>query len=178
MNNQLLKEMNFALNKMEETGEVDLGFLDNICEFREHINTIKTRWLEYTSNDGFYFYQAARNVELILGKMYDRFKNAKKMNDSPVVSLDTLVLLPHFDKTLGLLEHQNISAESIDKILNQTKILQDAAANRNLIESIEIDRNSLDTDNLKICFTSLMNELSIQPDHHISYTDNDHEDSC
>ena len=178
MNNQLLKEMDFALNKMEDTGEVDLGFLENISNFRHHINKIKTQWLEYTDNDGFYFYQAARNMELILGKMYVRFENAKKMNDNPVVALDTLALLPQFDKTLSLLERHDISAESIDKILDQTRILRDTAASKNLIESIEIDRNSLDTDNLKTYFTSLMDQLSIQPNHDVDYTNNDNEDHC
>ena len=163
MNNQLLREMDFTLNKMKETGKIDLDFLKNISEFRHYINKVKTRWLEHTDNDGFYFYQAARNMELILSKMYDRFEKAKKINDNSI-DLDTLALLPHFDKTLGLLEHHNVSAESIDKILDQTRLLRDAAASKNLIESIEIDRNSLDTDNLKTCFTSLMEQLSVQPD--------------
>ena len=173
MKNQLLKEMDFALNKMEETRKVDLGFLENISEFKSHINKIKTKWLEHASNDGFYFYQAARNIELILGKMYERFENAKEMNDSSVVASDTLSLLPQFDKILYLLDTNTISTGFIDQILDETSTLRFAAADKNLIESIEIDRNSLDTENLKIHFASLMKQLSIPSNNHISYVDND-----
>ena len=128
MKNQLLNDMEFVLNKMEKTGEVDLEFLKYISEFRHQLNKIKTQWLEHTSIDGFYFYQAARNMELILGKMYERFRDAKKMNDNPVVSIDTLAILPQFDKTLSLLEPHKITTKSIDTVLDQTRILRDVAA--------------------------------------------------
>lgn len=173
MKNQLLNDMEFALNKMEKTGEVDLEFLEHISKFRHHLNKIKTRWLEHTSIDGFYFYQAARNMELILGKMHDRFKDAKKMNDNPVVSIDTLAILPQFDKTLSLLEPHKITTKSIDSVLDQTRILRDVAAKKNLIESITIDRESLDTDNLRYQFNSLMSKLSVQPNSQTEYTNED-----
>lgn len=170
MKNQLLNDMEFILNKTEKTGKVNLEFLEYISEFRHQLYKIKTQWLEHASIDGFYFYQAARSMELILGKMYERFRDAKKMNDNTAVSIDTLAILPQFDKTLGLLEPHKITTESIDKILDQTRILRDAAAEKNLIESITTDRESLDTDNLKYQFNSFMSRLSIPPNSETEYS--------
>ena len=173
LKNQLLERMNFALCKMEETGEVDPGFLSHIAEFRHHIDKVKARWLENDDSDGFYFYMAARSMELILGRMQERFQEAEKAHDNPAVALDTLALLPEFDKTLDLLAHDEITPESIDTILDRTRILRNVAADRNLIESIETDRESIDVDSVRLCFTSLMNRLSIEPDPQTAYDDDE-----
>ena len=163
LKNQLLKRMNSALYKMEETGEVDLGFLSHIDEFRHHIDKVKARWVENSNTEGFYFYLAARSMELILGRMQERFQEAGRAHDNPAVALDTLALLPEFDKTLDLLAHDEITPESIDTILDRTRILRDVAEDRNLIESIETDRESIDTDRFRLHFTALMDRLSIEP---------------
>ena len=172
LKNQLLERMNSELHRMEETGDVDIGFLERIAEFRDYINKIKTRWLENNNTEGFYFYQAARNMDFILDEVDARFQKAKKTHDNPAVALDTLALLPEFDKTLDLLEHDEITPESIDTILDRTRILRNVARSRNLIESIETDRKFLDTDMLGRYFTALMDQLSVKPNPIIT----DHDD--
>ncbi len=156
MKNQIFRKMGLELNRMKDAGKVDLGFLDHILEFKHYLNKIKTRWLENPNNDGFYFYQAAYNMELIADQMYARFEDAGKTKDRSVVADDALALLPQFDKTLDLLESSDISTASIDKILDQTGILRDVAADKNLLEPIEVDRKSIDVDNLRSNFTALM----------------------
>ena len=172
MKNQILNEMNFALTIMEETGKVNLDFLQKIAKFQQHIDKVKTRWLEYSDTDGFYFYQAAHSIDLILSKIHDRFEKSKEMNDTPTVALDTLALLPQFDTILDLLRPHEISSTSIDQILDQTSILRNTAADKNLIESIQTDRESLDIDSLKSNFVPLMKSLSIPTDQSIDISNN------
>ena len=102
-------------------------------------------------------------MDFILDEVEARFQKAKKVHDNPAVALDTLALLPEFDKTLDLLAHGEITPESIDTILDRTRILRNVARSRNLIESIETDRKFLDTDMLGRYFTALMDQLSVKP---------------
>ena len=162
LKNQLLERMNFALYKMEETGEIDLGFLSHVTEFRHHIDKVKARWLENSNTEGFYFYMAARNMELMLDRVQERFQEAEKAHDNPAVAPDTLALLPEFDKTLDLLAHDEITPESIDTILERTRILRDVARNRNLIESMETNRKFIDADRFRLLFPALLDQLSVE----------------
>ena len=164
LKNQLLERMSHELCKMEETGEVDMGFLSHVTEFRHHIDKVKARWLENDDSDGFYFYMAARNMELMLDRVQERFQGAGKAHDDPAVALDTLALLPEFDKTLDLLAHDEITPESIDTILDRTRILRDVARSRNLIESIETDLKDIDADRVRLLFPALMDRIcGIEP---------------
>ena len=159
LKNQLLERMNSALYKMEETGEIDPGFLSHIAEFRHHIDKVKAHWLENSNPERFYFYMAARNTELMLDRIQERFQEAGKAHDNPAVALDTLALLPEFDKTLDLLAHDEITPESIDTILDRTGILRDVAEDRNLIESMETDLKFIDADRFRLHFPALMDHI-------------------
>ena len=61
MKNQILIEIKDSLDRMEETGKVDLAVLSNIVDLRDFLKTIKSRRLDVKDSDGFYFYQASCN---------------------------------------------------------------------------------------------------------------------
>ena len=105
---------------------------------------------------------AARNMELMLDRVQERFQEAEKAHDNPAVAPDTLALLPEFDKTLDLLAHDEITPESIDTILERTRILRDVARNRNLIESMETNRKFIDADRFRLLFPALLDQLSVE----------------
>lgn len=159
MKNQILIEIKESLDRMEETGKVDLSIVDNLTTLRNFLNTVKSKWLDIENSDGFYFYQAARNVELILGKMEERFKNSQKANDNPKIAEDSLLLLPNIDHILEATQKFTINKERINDVLNKTHSLRNKAASTNLIESLEISRETLDKDNLRMQFRSLMQKL-------------------
>ncbi len=159
MRQQIIQEISDSLNRMEDTGVVDMSILDNLEKLRAFLREIKTRWLDHPNTDAFYFYQAARNVELILGKMEDRFKNSKQVNDNPKVAEDSLILMPVISGVLQMTETNQITNQTIDQILDKTRNLRNVAASTNLIEPLEIDRKSLDKDNLKLQFSALVNNL-------------------
>ena len=159
MKNQILIEVERSLTEMEETGKVDLAILDSLSNLRGLLKSIKSRWLDIENSDGFYFYQAARNMELILGKMEYRFKNSQKSNDNPQIAEDSLILLPAIDGILEITQSYKISEGSINDVLSRTRDLRNQAASTNLIESLEISREYIDKDNMRLQFAALMKSL-------------------
>ena len=144
---------------MEEAGKVDLAILNSLSKLRDLLKGIKSRWLEVENSDGFYFYQAARNMELILGRMEQRFKNSQEANDNPKVAEDSLILLPAIDGILEITQSYKVNEHSINEVLNRTRYLRDRAASANLIEPLEINRECIDKDNMRLRFTDLMKSL-------------------
>lgn len=144
---------------MEETGKVDLSILDSLSKLRSLLKIIKTKWLEIPNSDGFYFYQAARNVELILGTMQYRFEHSQEANDNPKIAEDSLVLLPAIDKILEVTQSYKITENSINEVLQKTHYLRNQAASTKLIENLDISRDSIDKDQLKLQFSALMQNL-------------------
>ncbi len=144
---------------MEETGKVDLTILNSLSKLRDLLKDIKSRWLEVENSDGFYFYQAARNTELILGKMEYRFKNSQKANDNPKIAEDSLTLLPAIDDILNITQSYKVNERSINKVLNKTHDLRNQAASADLIEPLEINKEYIDKDNMRLQFAALMQSL-------------------
>jgi len=164
MREQIVQEINDLLNHMEYTGKVDMSILDNLRKLRQFLREIKSKWLDHPNTDAFYFYQAARNVELILGKMEDRFRNSKVMNDNPRIAKDSLTLMPYINNILRMAETDEISDASINSVLDKTRQLRNTAAHTNLIEPLKIDRDSIDKESLRYHFTQLMDNLEIKSD--------------
>ena len=164
LNKQIFQDINDSLNHMEDTGKVDMSILNNLEKLEQILRTIKTKWLEYPNTDAFYFYQAIRNVELILGKMKERFKNSKIKNDNPKIARDSLILMPVIVDVLQMAQTSTISDASINNILKKTKYLRDVAASSDLIEPLEIDRESIDKESLRYHFRQLMTDLGIKSD--------------
>lgn len=100
LNKPIFQEINDSLNRMEDTGKVDMSILDSLEKLERILRKIKTKWLGHSNTDAFYFYQAMKNVELILGKMKERFKNSKIKNDNPKIAKDSLTLMPVIDDIL------------------------------------------------------------------------------
>ena len=162
MKNQILIEIKDSLDRMEETGKVDLAVLSNIADLRDFLKTIKSRWLDVKDSDGFYFYQAARNVELILGEMQRRFKNSQKDSGSPKIAKDSLSLLPDIDSILEMMAQSfQINKQAIDQVLTKTHTLRDKAASVNLIEPLETSHRTLDKDSLRVQFSALVQKLDV-----------------
>ena len=161
MKNQILIEIKDSLDRMEETGRVDLAILNNIATLRDFLKTIKSKWLDMRDSDGFYFYQASRNMELILGEMERRFENSQKDNDSSKIAKDSLLLLPDIDSILEMTQSFQINKQAIDQVLAKTHALRDKAANANLIEPLETSRQTLDKDNLRVQFSALMQKFDV-----------------
>ena len=156
MKNSTLVDIEKSLTKMEETGKVDLTILNNLSKLRDLLKGIKSRWLEIEDSDGFYFYQAARNTELILDTMESRFKDSQKADDNPKIAEDSLVLLPAIDEILEIAQSYQVSDHSINEVLSKTRDLRNQAASTNLLEPLEVNKECIDKDNMRLGFADLM----------------------
>ena len=161
MKNQSLVEIKNSLDKMEETGKVNMIILDGLNKLRQLLKERKLEWLKIQQSDGFYFYQAIRNVELVLDKMEYRFKNSQKANDNPKIAKDSLVLLQPIEKILETTNVFTINEQTINRVLKNTQHLRNVASSTNLIEHLETNIESIDKEQLKLQYTKLIENLSI-----------------
>ena len=159
MKNSILIEIKGSLIRMEDAGKVDLAILNSLSKLRDLLKDIKLKWLKVEDTDGFYFYQAARNTEFILGKMESRFKDSQKANDNPKIAEDSLALLPAIDSILEITQSYKINEHSINEVLNRTSDLRNQAASTNLLESLEIHKKYINNDRIRLQFASLMKNL-------------------
>ena len=157
----ILVEIEGSLVRMEEAGRVDLAVLGSLSKLRDLLKSIKSRWLDAEDSDGFYFYQAARNMELILDRMEHRFKNSQKANDNPKIAEDSLILLPVIDEILAITQSYKVDERSINKVLSRTRDLRNQAADTDLIEPLEFNRKYIDSNNVRSRFDALMENLGV-----------------
>ena len=159
MKNQILLEIKISLERTEETGKIDYMILNNIESLREFLKTVKDKWLNVQDSDGFYFYQAVRNVELILGEMERGFENARKTDNGQKIAADAMSLLPVIDRILDMAQCMKISTYFIDQVLDTTQALRTMASDVDLIEPLDISRKVLDKSSIKVQFSTLMQKL-------------------
>lgn len=159
LQNDILIEIQTSLTKMESDGKVDLSILAHLSKLRNHLNDIKSKWMEIDDSQGFYFYQATRNMEFVLERMIYRFKTSQKKNDNPKIVNDSFSLLPIMDKMLEITQHYEINEHTINEALSGTRDLRNLARNANLIEPLEISRARIDKDSIKLHLPALLKSL-------------------
>ena len=158
MKRQILREIRGTLRHMAETGKTDPAIFGNLNDLRELLETIKTKWVKDSNTDGFYFYHAARAMELILNRMTDRLEKSEANND-PKITRDALVLLPALGRVLEVAETDEITPEAIDTVLLRTGKLRETARSTNLIETLEERREGMDVELLERNFNKIMEYL-------------------
>ena len=168
-----LQNIKNRAEEMEKNGKIDIAILDDLEKFNDKIIAIGKKWISVDHNDGFYFYQAVRNVELILGRMMERFRTSKENQDNLQIALDTLDLIPIMDLVVELtdvdcnLEKNNV--EIVNKLLEHTRDLRDMASVKNLIENdseniIDMDKKTLGETYEKIMgYIDVPTKLPLEP---------------
>lgn len=164
MRKQIMQQINENLYSMEATGKVDPSILKLLDNLRELIKELKQKWLENRNTDSFYFYQGLRNIELMLDKMQDRFEHSQERHDNPKIAEDSIILFKDVDDLLAITESDKVDPNSVDRILSITRDLRNTASKQDLIEPIQVDEESLDRENIKYNFSSMMKNLDIPKD--------------
>jgi len=165
MRKQIMQQINENLYSMETTGKVDLSILKLLDELREFIKQLKQKWLENRNTDSFYFYQGLRNIELMLDKMQYRFEHSQQNNDNPKIAEDSILLFEVVDNILKVTESAEVDQAHVNQILGITRDLRIVALKQNLLESLEIDEELVDRENIGINFDQVMKNLDIPNDH-------------
>ena len=159
MQQQILKELKDSLNSMEETGKVDLSILDKLNNLRDLAENIQTKWAENPNPDGFYFYHAAKNVELVLNGMMDRFKKSHEANDNPQIATDSLKLLPALERALEIADTDEITPQTINIASDRADQLHDVAIETNLNKALAQSRDSVDIEFIRPKFNKIIEYL-------------------
>lgn len=144
---RILEDIKDHAQRMEDSGEVDLSILEKIKTLKTKVIEMKDKWVRYDNSDGFYFYLAVRNVELVLDKMEERFNKASENKDNPQIAVDTMTILPFVDNIIQMTDASAIKKEDIDIILRHTHNIMDEAEQINLISdnnnSISLSKREL-----------------------------------
>jgi len=160
----LLDEITGRVNKMEDEGKVDLDILHDLDKLKDGLLAIEDKWVNNSSRDSFYFYQAIRNVELILERVVERFAAAKERHDNPQIALDTLAIIPIASDIIQLTESGAVEHDKIDRVLERTRQLRDKAAETSLIESDARNLKDVDSEEVGHTFDQIMERLDIPAD--------------
>ena len=151
--------MKVHLIGMKKTHKIDPAILECITKLMDILQRIKLRWVKVKNSDGFYFYQAVRNAELILDKMKKRLENFEKTNDDLKIIRDSLIVLGPIDKILDITQTSKINERQINDVLEKTRDMRSKATIANMIESLEDDKNRIGKSNTEFQFSDIMKRL-------------------
>lgn len=157
----LLDQMTKSLNKMEDTGKVDILILNDLKKLEKKLLEIEEKWLKSGHKDSFFFYQGVRNVELILERMMERFEKSLEENDNPQIAKDTLALIPLVSDLIQLTGREKLDSSSVNQILERTRQLRNKAAETNLIEVEEKNKRLVENKKLSKSFDEILKTIDI-----------------
>lgn len=145
MSTVLIDEITRALHTMKETGKVDLSIVNNLDVLANLFKESKEKWL--TSRDtrvSFYFYYAARNAELVVSRMKERFLSSKQVNDNPKIAEDSLQIVGLLAELLDLTRKEKPD-EAVTKLtIEKVRQLRAVAADTKLVQSDEKELEDVD----------------------------------
>ena len=157
------KNIDHDIEKGEKTIEDKIFY--NIRELKKSLNDSKHKWMQIGNNDGFYFYYAIFNVEIILdeikNKLHNNFKtigknseivkdkavltkeNAKMAKNNSEIAAKSLILWPTINDIFKKTELCDIDEESIKFVLDKTQALRNMATDEYLPKSFKFNEEFL-----------------------------------
>ena len=146
MKQQVIGEICESLSRMENAGKVDVSILGSLDKLRQAVRKNQAKWLEHTNTDAYYFYHATKDMELVLDRMEQRFKDSQGACDNPKVARDSLAVMTIMDDVLHMVETGDASRPVPDEVLNRTLDLEDTAERLDMIRQLEGDEAIVDKD--------------------------------
>ena len=155
--------MRSDLQHMEDKGVIDASFIQKIETLDAEFTRIKQHWVDQkmvSVGSAFVFYSAMHNTNLVLSKMKDRFKKAKKIGDNPKIACDSRLVMPIISEvyqktTRAITEKQNLNPFLPNKMLNLVSALRTTAKLAGLLPTIDEEVKKTDNDQLKKTATGL-----------------------
>lgn len=149
--------MRSDLNKMEAKGFVDSSFTEKIDTLDLELTRMKQYWVdqkEVSVGSAFIFYSAMHNSRLVLGKMKQRFGNAKKAGDNPGVACDSLLIMPIISEVYqkafqAAEEKQRLSPFLPNEMLKLVSTLRTTAKLVSMLPTPDEEVRKIDRDQLK-----------------------------
>lgn len=158
MGNAAVAEVERAIAGMKRGGGPG-RVLASISRAREAAKETASRWHEVEDTDGFYFYHGAASADLVLSVMERRFRGARGDGAAGRAASDSLRVLPLIDRALEAAEGGPINKRSIDRVLDRTRVMVEAAVGSGLMISLEESQKRVDPDLLGRNLGPLMERL-------------------
>ena len=134
MKNHILIEIKKSLEDTKKTGEIENVLIKDIYRLDSRLVVITDEWIEVGNHDGFYYYQGAFNIQLIIMKIKELFKNTSQYDENKKLAENILSLLPNIDKILTIVQRFKINKKSTDDVLNKTGLLREMAEKVKLMD--------------------------------------------
>lgn len=156
----LMDEITDALNGMEETGKVDLSIVKNLDKVTDLFKASEEKWLTTpNTKQSFYFYYAARNAELVLSKMKERFMSSKQVNDNPKVAEDSLQIVGLLGDLLDLTRIEKPDDRITKLAIERVRQLRAVAADTKLLQSEDKELEGIDKEEMAEKIDTVMGSI-------------------
>jgi hypothetical protein len=160
---EYIRDMRSDLNQMEEKGEIDASFIQKIETLDKEFTSMKQYWIEQKKvsvGSAFVFYSAMHNTNLVLGKMKNRFLNAKKVGNNPKIACDSLLVMPiisevHQKTTRAIEEKQKMNPFLASDMLKLVSTLRTTAKLVGLLPTPNEEIKTIDNNQLKETATEI-----------------------
>lgn len=157
---RMLEDIKEHVQRMDDSGDVDLSILDKIKALRANLKESANKWAQYPDNDAFYYYSAVRTIDLVLDRMEERFSKALENKDNPQIAIDAMTILPFIDNVMQMTNAPTIKKDGIDTILKHTWNIRIEATKIDLISPAP-DLKSIDKKELGEIFDGMLDYIGI-----------------
>ena len=141
----LIDEITTSLNKMKETGKVDLSIANSLDSLSNLFKESKERWLMSPNTKiNLYFYYAARIAELVVSRIKERFLSSSQVDTDSKIVEDSLQVAGLLGDLLGLTQKKLPDEDSVKLVIERTRQLRAVATNVKLLESQEKELEDVD----------------------------------
>ena len=152
-----INSMRSDLNQMEAKGSIDSSFITKIDTLNSELTKMGQYWIdqkEISVGSAFMFYSAMHNAKLVLSKMKERFKSAKKTGDNPSVACDSLLVMPMISEVYqkaaqAAEEKQRLKPFLPNEMLKLVSTLRTTAKLVHLLPTLDEEVKEIDKNQLK-----------------------------
>ncbi|MFQ5970171.1 MAG: hypothetical protein ACE5J2_06750 [Nitrososphaerales archaeon] len=145
MSTVLIDEITRALNRMKATGEFDQSIVNVLDRLANLFRESKEKWLTAPGTKAsFYFFYGARNAELVIYRMKERFLSSKQVNDNLKIVDDSLQIIGLLAELLDLTRKEKPDGAVTKLTIEKVKELREVAANTKLLLAEEKELEDVD----------------------------------
>ena len=141
----LIDEITQLLNRMKETGKVDLSIVNNLDGLAGLFKESKEKWLVSSNTKiNLYFYYGARIAELVVSRMKERFLSSNQVDANSKIVEDSLQVTGLLGDLLGLTQKKLPDEDSTKLVIERTRQLRSVATDTKLLQSQEKELEDVD----------------------------------
>jgi len=141
----LIDEIIESLNRMKETGKVDLSIVNNLDGLVNVFKESKEKWLiSPNTKVNLYFYYAARIAELVVSRMKERFLSSNQVDEIAEIVEASLQVVGLLGDLFNLTQKKLPDEDSTKLVIERARQLRAVATDTKLLQSQEKELEDVD----------------------------------